>query len=128
MEHVPHGRGRELGIGAITEILLLREHGLQFVGPLPGALRNLTAYQASPTQASPSAAVQALLRQLGSAEAKATDSAAGIARTRQRADALAPQGRPVVALPSAPFLQPFEPCLPIKTTRAAACRRCTSPR
>jgi molybdate transport system substrate-binding protein len=81
MAHVLHGRGRELGIGATTEILLLREQGLQLVGPLPGELQNLTAYQASPTQPSPSAAVQALLRQLGSAEAKAAYSAAGIVPT-----------------------------------------------
>jgi molybdate transport system substrate-binding protein len=82
MEHVLHGRGRELGIGAVTEIVLVRERGLQFVGPLPAALQNLTPYAASATSASPPAEVRDLLRQLASPDATAAYTAAGIATTR----------------------------------------------
>ncbi len=40
MVHVLHGWGSELGIGAITEIVLVRGEGLQLVGPLPPGLQN----------------------------------------------------------------------------------------
>ncbi len=43
MHHVLWGQGREIGVGAITEIVLLRAQGLQFVGPLPAPLQNFTA-------------------------------------------------------------------------------------
>jgi molybdate transport system substrate-binding protein len=82
MEHVLHGQGRELALGAITEIRLVRDRGLQFVGPLPAPLQNTTAYLASPTRVPPAEAAQALLRALDSADARATYSAAGIAPTR----------------------------------------------
>lgn len=82
MEHVLHGRGRELGIGAITEILLVRDKGLQFVGSLPAALQNLTTYTASATSARPSPEVRALLTHLASRDATAAYRAAGIATTR----------------------------------------------
>jgi molybdate transport system substrate-binding protein len=48
MEHVLHGKGREIGFGAITEILLYREKGLKLVGPLPAAVQNYTVYSAAP--------------------------------------------------------------------------------
>ena len=57
---------------------LLRDKGLQLVGPLPPELQNLTAYAATPTKAATAAEVQALLRHLASAEAKAGYIAAGI--------------------------------------------------
>ena len=82
MEHVLHGKGTELALGAITEIRLVRDRGLQFVGPLPPPLQNTTAYFAIPGRASPGEAAQALLRDLGSADARATYSAAGIGPTR----------------------------------------------
>jgi molybdate transport system substrate-binding protein len=82
MEHVLHGRGRELALGAITEIRLVRDRGLQFVGPLPGSVQNTTAYLASPTRVPPAEAAQALLRALDSADARAAYDAAGIAPTR----------------------------------------------
>ena len=81
MEHVLRGGGRELGFGAITEILLLRDKGLQLVGPLPPELQNLTAYVASPTTAAPSAApdaARALLQHLGSPATRVGYAAAGI--------------------------------------------------
>lgn len=82
MVHVLRGHGRELGLGAITEIALARDQGLVFVGPLPPALQNLTLYVASPTQARPAPAVQALLQQLASPAARAAFEAAGIAPSR----------------------------------------------
>ena len=83
MEHVLRGQGRELGFGAITEILLLRDKGLQLVGSLPPELQNLTAYVAAATAPTASAApeaVRALLQHLGSPAARAGYAAAGIAQ------------------------------------------------
>lgn len=80
MEHVLHGQGREMALGAITEILLVRDQGLQFVGPLPPELQNFTVYRAAPA-AMPAEreAAQALLRYLATAPAQARFVAAGIA-------------------------------------------------
>jgi molybdate transport system substrate-binding protein len=44
LEHVLHGKGREIGFGAMTEILLYREKGLKLVGPLPAEVQNYTSY------------------------------------------------------------------------------------
>ncbi len=52
MEHVIRGQGREISFGAITEILLYRGHGLQFVGPVPDAVQNYTSYTAAPLTSS----------------------------------------------------------------------------
>jgi len=82
MQHVLNGRGRELGIGAITEIMLVRDKGLQFVGPLPPGLQSATSYFAAATRPQPAEAVRALLQQLAGADAQAAYSAAGIAPTR----------------------------------------------
>ena len=35
MEHLLKGKGNEFGFGAMTEIVLYRDKGLQLVGPLP---------------------------------------------------------------------------------------------
>jgi len=51
MEHVLKGGGREIGFGAITEILLYKEKGLRFVGPLPADVQNYTTYSAAPMTA-----------------------------------------------------------------------------
>jgi molybdate transport system substrate-binding protein len=51
MEHVIHGKGKEIGFGAITEIRLFGDKGAQFVGPLPGDAQNYTSYAAAPTAA-----------------------------------------------------------------------------
>ena len=48
MEHVIQGKGREIGFGAITEIVLYRDKGLKLVGPMPAAVQNYTAYTAAP--------------------------------------------------------------------------------
>ena len=48
MEHALKGKGREIAFGAITEILLFKEKGLHFVGPLPPEVQNYTSYIATP--------------------------------------------------------------------------------
>ncbi len=48
MEHVIKGKGREIGFGAMTEILLYNGKGLQLVGPVPATVQNYTAYTAAP--------------------------------------------------------------------------------
>jgi molybdate transport system substrate-binding protein len=79
MEHVLKGKGREIGFGPITEILLHREHGLRLVGPLPAEAQNYTRYTAGVMAGAPSAdAAQDFVRYLGTPAAKAAFSAAGI--------------------------------------------------
>jgi molybdate transport system substrate-binding protein len=51
MEHILKGKGREVGFAAITEILLYKEKGVNFVGPLPAEIQNYTAYIAVPMSA-----------------------------------------------------------------------------
>lgn len=51
MEHVIHGKGKEIGFGAMTEIALYRDKGAQFVGPLPPEAQNYTSYAAAPSTA-----------------------------------------------------------------------------
>jgi molybdate transport system substrate-binding protein len=51
MEHVLHGSGNEVGFGPITEILLEKEHGLIYVGPLPPEIQRYTSYVAVPMSA-----------------------------------------------------------------------------
>lgn len=48
MEHVIKGKGREIGFGAITEILLYQGKGLKLVGPVPAEVQNYTSYTAAP--------------------------------------------------------------------------------
>jgi molybdate transport system substrate-binding protein len=51
MEHVIHGKGKEIGFGAITEIRLFGDKGAQFVAPLPPETQNHTSYAAAPSAA-----------------------------------------------------------------------------
>jgi molybdate transport system substrate-binding protein len=51
MAHLLKGRGREVGFGPITEILLEKDHGLILVGPLPPEIQNYTSYTAVPMTA-----------------------------------------------------------------------------
>lgn len=48
MARLRDGKGREIGFGAITEIMLWRERGVTLAGPLPAAVQNETAYAAAP--------------------------------------------------------------------------------
>lgn len=52
MEHVIRGKGREIGFGATTEILLYRDKGLKLVGPLPADVQNYTSYTGAPLASS----------------------------------------------------------------------------
>ena len=79
MEHVLKGKGREIGFGPVTEILLQRDKGLKLVGPLPADIQNYTSYSAAPMSASANAeGARAFVRWLGGAESKALFSAAGV--------------------------------------------------
>ena len=51
MDHVLKGKGKEVGFGPITEILLEKERGLILVGPLPPEIQNYTSYTAVPMTA-----------------------------------------------------------------------------
>jgi molybdate transport system substrate-binding protein len=79
MEHVLKGKGREIGFGPITEILLHKDKGLKLVGPLPAEVQNYTSYSAAPMNAAPSADLaRGFVRFLSTPEAKALFVAAGV--------------------------------------------------
>jgi len=79
MEHLLHGHGREIGFGALTEILLFKERGVRLVGPLPAGLQAYTAYAAAlPAAGSRSDAARALLAYLAAPESRRAFVAAGI--------------------------------------------------
>lgn len=79
MDHLLAGKGREIGFGPITEILLQRDKGLKLVGPLPAEVQNYTSYSAAPMSASAAPELaRGFVRYLGGPEAKALLVAAGI--------------------------------------------------
>ena len=79
MDHALKGKGREVAFGPITEILIEKDRGLVFVGPLPPEIQNYTAYTAVPMSAGKRKDVaQALVKFLGGPEGKPLFVAAGI--------------------------------------------------
>jgi molybdate transport system substrate-binding protein len=78
-EHILKGKGNEIGIGAMTEIVAYTKKGLQLVGPLPTEVQNYTTYTAGVMAGagSPEAA-RAFIRFLTSPPAKAAFAATGI--------------------------------------------------
>ena len=79
MEHALKGKGREIAFGAITEILLYKEKGLRYVGPLPAEVQNYTSYIATPMSAGKQGDVAGQYVQfLGSPAGKKLFVAAGI--------------------------------------------------
>jgi len=79
MEHVLKGKGKEIGFGPMTEILLHRDQGLRLIGPLPAEVQNYTSYIAAPmTAASNKEVAQAFVRFLGGPTGKPLFVAAGI--------------------------------------------------
>lgn len=79
MEHIIKGKGKEVGFAAITEILLYKDKGVRFVGPLPAEIQNYTAYVAVPMTGRPNAGIaRELTRFLGGAVGKPLFVAAGI--------------------------------------------------
>jgi len=79
LEHLRKGKGNEIGVGAITEIIVYTKKGLKLVGPLPAEIQNYTTYTAGLMVGarSPEAA-RAFIRFLTSPPAKAAFAAAGI--------------------------------------------------
>lgn len=68
MEHVLNGKGKEVGFGPMTEILLYKDKGLRLVGPLPAEVQNYTSYTAVPMTGMPNTEVaRAFVRFLGGA-------------------------------------------------------------
>jgi molybdate transport system substrate-binding protein len=79
MDHVRNGKGREIAFGAITEILLYKDKGLRFAGPLPADVQNYTAYTAALTpQGAGSAAARELVAFLVTPQSRQLFAAAGI--------------------------------------------------
>jgi molybdate transport system substrate-binding protein len=79
MAHTLKGKGKEVAFGAITEILLRKDEGLVFVGPLPPEIQNYTSYVATPmTAGAQKEAARALVKFLGTPAAKRLFVAAGI--------------------------------------------------
>lgn len=79
MKHVIKGKGREVGFGPITEILLEKEHGLILVGPFPPEIQNYTPYIAVPMSAGTQKELaQAFVKFLGGPVGKPLFVAAGI--------------------------------------------------
>lgn len=79
MKHALKGKGKEIAFGPITEILLEKEHGLVFVGPLPPDVQNYTSYIAVPMSAGQQKEVaQELVKFLGGPVGKPLFAAAGI--------------------------------------------------
>jgi molybdate transport system substrate-binding protein len=79
MEHLLKGNGREVGFAPMTEIMLYREKGLRFVGPLPPEVQRYNAYVASPMRGAANAqAAAALVKFLATAPAKAALVAGGV--------------------------------------------------
>lgn len=79
MEHVLKGKGREVGFGPITEILLYKDKGLRLVGPLPADVQNYTSYAAVPMAGGKNAALaREFVQYLGTPAGKKLFVAAGI--------------------------------------------------
>ncbi|HXF66064.1 MAG TPA: substrate-binding domain-containing protein [Burkholderiales bacterium] len=80
MEHLLYrGKGREIGFGPITEILLYREKGLRLAGPLPLEVQNYTSYIAVPMAGGANRELaQDFVRFLGGPSGKPLFVAAGI--------------------------------------------------
>jgi molybdate transport system substrate-binding protein len=79
MDHLLKGKGREIGFAPMTEIMLYKEKGLRFVGPLPTEVQQYNAYVASPMRGAANAsAAAALVKFLGTPAAKAALTAGGV--------------------------------------------------
>ena len=79
MEHLLKGKGRELGFAPMTEIMLYKEKGLRFVGPLPAQVQQHNTYVASPMRGAKNAQGAAdLVRFLGTPAAKAALVSGGV--------------------------------------------------
>jgi molybdate transport system substrate-binding protein len=79
MDHLLKGKGREVGFAPMTEIMLYKDKGLRFVGPLPAEVQRHNAYVASPMRGAANAqAAAAFVKFLGTPQAKAALAAGGV--------------------------------------------------
>lgn len=79
MDHLLKGKGGEVGFAPMTEIMLYREKGLRFVGPLPPEVQQYNAYVASPMRGAANAQqAAALVKFLGTPQAKAALAGGGV--------------------------------------------------
>ena len=79
LEHLIKGKGKEIGFGAITEILMFRDRGLMLAAPLPPELQHYTKYVAAPMAAAPNPkGAKAFIRYLATPAARALFAAQGI--------------------------------------------------
>ncbi|SNT29869.1 molybdate transport system substrate-binding protein [Noviherbaspirillum humi] len=75
LDHVLAGKGKEIGFGAVTEILLKKDKGLKLVGLLPPEAQNFTRYSAVAAESEPG---KAFVRFLASPKAKGLLDKAGV--------------------------------------------------
>jgi molybdate transport system substrate-binding protein len=81
IDHVLKGKGKEVGVGQLTEIRLYIDKGLRLIGPLPAEVQNYTTYAGAPMTASANAEVaRAFVQHLGSSDSQAVFTSAGIER------------------------------------------------
>jgi molybdate transport system substrate-binding protein len=79
MQHILKGKGREIGFGPITEIMLEKSHGLVFVGPLPPEVQRFNDYIAvAMTKGAQKDVAMKFVAYLGGPVAKPLFQAAGI--------------------------------------------------
>jgi len=79
MRRLVEGKGKELGFGGITDILLNRDKGVRLVGPLPAETQNYTNYTAALIAISPNAqSARVFITYLASRDARALFAANGI--------------------------------------------------
>ena len=79
MDHLLKGQGREVGFAPMTEIMLYKDKGLRFVGPLPAEVQQYNAYVASAMRGGANAqAAAALVKFLGSPQARAALASGGV--------------------------------------------------
>ena len=79
MDHLLKGKGREVGFAPMTEIMLYKDKGLRFVGPLPAEVQQYNAYVASAMRGGAHAqAAAALVKFLGTPQAKAALASGGV--------------------------------------------------
>lgn len=78
-EHLLKAKGNDIGVGAITEIIVYTKKGLKLVGPLPAEVQNYTSYTAGVmTSASSPEVAKAFIRYLTTPAARAVFAATGV--------------------------------------------------
>ncbi len=78
-DHLLKSKGNEIGVGAMTEIIVYTRKGLKLVGPLPSEVQNYTTYTAALMAGAKSPdAAKTFIRFLTSPSSKAAFAAAGV--------------------------------------------------